>query len=154
MLLRWMMQLAATRPGGWFFTTVAPPIDRLLLRLTNGRVNSGIVAPILLLVTTGRKSGQPRSTPLLHLRDEGRFVLIASNGGSRRHPDWYHNLRAHPDATVLIGGRTIACRAHEAQGDERARLWRLAADYNPGYDTYQQRAERRIPVMVLTPSAQ
>ena len=152
-MLRWVMKLASTRAGGWFFITVAPPIDRALLRLSKGRISTGGVAPILLLTTTGAKSGQPRSTPLLYLKDGERFTLIASKGGNPRHPAWYHNLRAKPEATLLVGGRELHCKAHEAEGEERARLWKQASEYNPGYDTYQRRASnRRIPVMVLTPS--
>jgi len=152
-MIRWAMRLASTRLGGWFFITVAPPIDRLLLRLSKGRFSMGGAAPILLLTTTGAKSGQPRSTPLLYRPDGDRFVLIASKGGAPSHPAWYHNLRAHPRATVLVGGREIPCTAHEAEGEERQRLWKLAADFNPGYDVYQSRAGRRIPVMVLAPEA-
>lgn len=150
-MLQWAMKLAATRAGGWFFITVAPPIDRLLLRLSRGRVSLGGTAPILLLQTTGARSGEPRSTPLLYVQDGPRFVLIASKGGHPRHPAWYHNLRAHPSARVLVGGRQIACRATEAEGPERERLWRLATALNPGYDAYQARVSRTIPVMVLTP---
>lgn len=152
-MLQWAMKLAATRAGGWFFITVAPPIDRLLLRLSRGRASLGGTAPILLLETTGARSGEPRATPLLFVKDGPRFVLIASKGGHPRHPAWYHNLRAHPSARVLVGGREIPCRATEAEGAERERLWRLAAELNPGYDAYQARVSRRIPVMVLTPSA-
>ena len=152
-MLRWVMKLASTRLGSRFFITVAPPIDRVLLRLSRGRVSTGGAAPILLLTTTGAKSGQPRLTPLLYLQDGPRYVLIASKGGNPRHPAWYHNLRAKPEATLLVGGRELRCAAHEAEGEERARLWKQAAEYNPGYDTYRERASnRRIPVMVLTPS--
>ncbi len=151
-MLRWVMKLASTRAGGWFFITIAPPIDRALLRLSKGRISTGGAAPILLLTTTGAKSGEPRSTPLLYLRDGERFVLIASKGGHPRHPGWYHNLRVKSEATLLVGGGELRCTAHEAEDEERTRLWKLAAEYNPGYDTYQERASnRRIPVMVLTP---
>jgi deazaflavin-dependent oxidoreductase (nitroreductase family) len=150
-MIRWFLKLASTRPGAWFFLNVSPPLDRALLRLTRGRFSMAGSAPILLLNTTGARSGQPRSTPLLYLADGERFVLIASKGGAPRHPAWYHNLRAKPEATLLVAGREVLCSAHEAQDEERERLWKLATDYNPGYDTYQDRANRRIPVMVLTP---
>ncbi len=151
-MLRLVMKLASTRPGAFFFVKVSPPIDRFLLRLSNGRLSLGGSAPILLLTTTGARSGEPRSTPLLYLRDGERYVLIASKGGSPKHPAWYHNLRAKPEATLLVGGREVRCSAREAEGEERERLWRQAVDYNPGYDVYQGRAGRRIPVMVLTPA--
>ena len=152
-MLKWAFRLASTRPGAWFFTTVTPPIDRLLLRLSRGRFNLGGVAPILLLITVGAKSGAARSTPLFYLRDGECFVLIASRGGHPRHPAWYHNLKADPAVRVLTGGREIPCTAREADGDERVRLWAMATDVNPGYAVYQRRAaNRRIPVVLLTPA--
>ena len=125
----------------------------MILRLTRGRFSLAGTNPILLLKTTGAKSGVERTTPLFYLQDDGRYVLIASRGGHPNHPAWYHNLRAKPEATLLVGGREITCSAYQAEGDERERLWKIATDYNPGYDTYQARVERRIPVMVLTPGS-
>jgi len=154
-VVEWAMKLATTRAGSWFFLHVAPPIDRVLLRVSRGRFSLGGPAPILLLTTTGAKSGRPRSTPLLYLRDAERFVLVASRGGALSHPAWYHNLRAHPEARILVGGQEIPCTAREAEGEERERLWKLAVGLNPGYATYQERAAgRRIPVMVLTPRSE
>jgi deazaflavin-dependent oxidoreductase (nitroreductase family) len=150
-MLKWALKIASTRLGGWFFITIAPPIDRLLLRLSGGRLSLGGTAPILLLETRGARSGEPRATPLLFAKDGERFVLVASKGGHPKHPAWYHNLRRHPDVHVLVGGRRISCRAAQADGAERARLWTIATDLNPGYDTYQARVTRQIPVMVLTP---
>ncbi len=152
--MRWFLRLASTRAGAWFFTTVTPPLDGLVLRLSRGRISMAGVAPILLLTTTGARSGQPRSTPLLYQKDGERFVLIASKGGNPRHPAWYHNLRARPEARLLVGGREVLCKVCEAEGEERERLWKLATAYNPGYDTYQARAtKRRIPVLILTPAS-
>ena len=133
-MLRWVMKLASTRAGGWFFITVAPPIDRALLRLSKGRISTGGVAPILLLTTTGAKSGQPRSTPLLYLKDGERFALIASKGGNPRHPAWYHNLRAKPEATLLVGGRELHCKWVDRG---RERIWRRnrAHDHAAGSTT-------------------
>jgi deazaflavin-dependent oxidoreductase (nitroreductase family) len=151
-MFRLAMFLASTRPGAWFFITIAPPIDRFLMRVSGGRFNSSSgIAPVLLLETTGRKSGKLRTAPLLFLRDNGRYVVIASKGGHPKHPDWYFNVRATPQVKVVTGGRTISCTASEAAGDERAALWKRATDFNPGFDTYQRRAGRRIPVIVLTP---
>ncbi len=152
-IMKFVLKLASTRAGGWFFIRVAPPMDRLLLRLSRGRFSTGGTAPILLLTTTGAKSGLPRSTPLLYRPDGERFVLIASKAGYPKHPAWYHNLRHKPEASILVGGRSVTCSVHEAEGEERERLWALATEYNPGFDAYQSRAtQRRIPVMVLTPS--
>jgi deazaflavin-dependent oxidoreductase (nitroreductase family) len=148
------MSLASTRGGAWFFITIAPHIDRLLMGMSGGRLNTGAgIAPLLLLETTGRKSGARRTAPLLCLSDGDRFVVIASKGGHPKHPDWYFNVKADPQVAVVTGGRRVPCRAHEADGEERIRLWALATDVNPGFDTYQQRAGRRIPVIVLTPEA-
>jgi deazaflavin-dependent oxidoreductase (nitroreductase family) len=153
-MMKWAFKLASTRLGSWFFITVAPPIDRLILRLSGGRLSLAGSAPILLLETKGARSGEPRSTPLLYVRDGERFILIASRGGHPKHPAWYHNLRKHPDVHVLVGGRRVACHAVQAEGAERERLWKLATDVNPGYDVYQSRVSRRIPVIVLTAAAE
>lgn len=152
-LLRIVMAFSSTRAGAWFFITIAPHIDRMLMRVSGGRLNTGAgIAPVLVLHTVGRKSGKPRTAPLLYLQDAGRFVVIASKGGHPKHPDWYYNVTAEPHVRVVTGGRIIPCTAHEADGTERARLWSVATDFNPGFDTYAERAGRRIPVMVLTPT--
>ena len=150
-MLKWAMKLASTRLGGLFFITIAPPIDRVILRLSSGRLSLGGNAPILLLESKGARSGELRSTPLLYAKDGERFLLIASKGGHPKHPAWYHNLRKHPDVHVLVGGRRVACHAVQAEGPERDRLWTIATDLNPGYDAYQSRVTRQIPVMILTP---
>lgn len=153
-LLGMVMSFSSTRVGAWFFVNVAPHVDRPLMRISGGRLNTGSgLAPILVLHTTGRKSGKPRTAPLLYLNDGDRYVVIASKGGHPRHPDWYFNVKADPNVTVVTGGRSIPCTAHEADEAERARLWTIATDFNPGFDTYAERAGRRIPVMVLTPAA-
>ncbi len=149
---RVLAKIVSSRPGTWFGLKVAPPIDRVLLRLSRGRLNLSAVQPILLLESVGAKTGQTRSTPLLYIMDGDRWVLIASRGGNPRHPAWYHNLRKTPEASVLSGGRKHRVTAHEAEGEERARLWAKAVEEYLGYDVYQERAgARRIPVIVLTP---
>jgi len=107
--------------------------------------------PVLLLNTTGRKSGQRRTTPLLYARDGEDFVLIASNGGAPKHPAWYLNLMANPDSTVEIGDREVRVRAEEAHQEEKARLWQKMVEMYPGYDGYQKKTEREIPLVVLHP---
>jgi deazaflavin-dependent oxidoreductase (nitroreductase family) len=154
--LKWweraLERFAASRPGGWYFVNVANRIDPPLLRLSRGRVSSGLGQPVLLLTTTGARSGQPRQTPLLHVTDGDDLVVIASRAGSSRHPSWYHNLRADPHVTVHARGRSGRYVAREAEGEERERLWAMANDLYAGYDAYQQRAGgRRIPVIVLRP---
>jgi deazaflavin-dependent oxidoreductase (nitroreductase family) len=156
-LLRWtsrtLEKLAASRLGARLFIQFWSPIDCWLLRVSKGRVGSAISRPVLLLTARGARTGRPRTVPLLYLADRDRLVLVASKGGSPRHPAWYLNLRAHPEATVEIRGRRSTYEAREAEGDERAALWRRAVDVHPGYDVYQSRAGRQIPVMVLTPKS-
>jgi deazaflavin-dependent oxidoreductase (nitroreductase family) len=106
--------------------------------------------PIALVTTTGRRSGEPRDVTIPFVRDGARYVFVASNAGDTRDPDWVHNLRATPGATLTVGGRTVPVRGREADGEERERLWALAAETNPDYLEYERRVtNRRIPVMVL-----
>jgi len=109
--------------------------------------------PVLLLTTTGRKSGKPRTQPLAYTRAGEGYAVIASKGGAPRHPLWYLNLRANPLAQVTVGRQTEEVRAREAEGEERERLWRQLADVFPGYDKYALKTSRRIPVIVLEPRA-
>jgi deazaflavin-dependent oxidoreductase (nitroreductase family) len=104
---------------------------------------------ILLLTTTGRNSGQPRTVALQHITDGESFVVIASHAGEPTHPAWLLNLRANPGATIQIGRRTMPVRAREAEGEERARLWRRVVEKDGAYAVYEQRTRRRIPVVVL-----
>jgi deazaflavin-dependent oxidoreductase (nitroreductase family) len=105
---------------------------------------------ILLLTTVGRKSGEQRTTPLIHRADGERWVVVASKGGAPENPGWYENLQADPDATIQVKGDVIDVRASTAEGEERERLWKLMAEVWPAYDEYQQRTGRQIPVVVLT----
>jgi len=104
---------------------------------------------ILLLTTHGRKSGEPRTTPLIHRVDDDRWVVVASKGGWPSHPVWYQNLLAEPDAEIQVLGERIPVRASAAAGEERARLWQAMVGAWPAYDEYQQRTDREIPVVVL-----
>jgi deazaflavin-dependent oxidoreductase (nitroreductase family) len=119
------------------------------------RTNHGSVtgvfehAPLLLLTTTGAKSGRSRTTPVVYTTDGENLVVIASKGGAPTNPAWYHNLVAHPQVTVELPNETFVAKARVADGDERARLWRAAADLMPGFDEYQTKTTRRIPVVVL-----
>jgi deazaflavin-dependent oxidoreductase (nitroreductase family) len=144
-------RLAALHLGSWLFVRVFSRVDRSLLRLSGGRLSLAIGQPILLLTTRGAKTGHRRSTPLLYVQDGADIILIASNGGRPRHPAWYHNLRAHPEATLLLHGREGRYRAREAYGEERERLWRKAVDAYAGYAAYSRwTGGREIPVMILT----
>lgn len=125
-----------------------------LFRASGGRVGGRLrkSLPVLLLTTTGRKSGKPRTTPLLYVEDDGTYVIVASVGGAPNDPAWYLNLGADPHATIQIGPQTIAVSARTATPEERTRLWALATGMYPGYDDYQARTSREIPLVVLTPS--
>jgi deazaflavin-dependent oxidoreductase (nitroreductase family) len=122
-------------------------------RANEGRVG-GIFqgTPLLLLHHAGAKSGKSRINPLAYQSDNGRYVVFASKGGAPTNPDWYHNLKAHPSVTVEVGTDTIDVVASEATGDERERLFRTQAERVPQFAEYEQKAERTIPVMVLTPT--
>lgn len=107
--------------------------------------------PTLLLTTTGRRSGRPRTLPLIYTEADGGYVVIASKGGAPEHPAWYRNLQARPEAEVQVADRRFHARARDARGEERARLWRRMAEIYPPYDEYQARTDREIPVVVLEP---
>ena len=107
-------------------------------------------ATILLLTTQGRKSGEPRTTPLIHRVDGDRWVVVASKGGAPENPSWFENLRANPDAEIQVGSEQVPVRATTAEGEERARLWSLMTDVWPAYDDYQARTDREIPVVLLS----
>jgi deazaflavin-dependent oxidoreductase (nitroreductase family) len=152
-----MVGLAASRPGAWLFINILTHLDRLLVRASHGRVSTVVGTRfhphIVLLRASGARTGRVRDVPLLALLDGPRVVLIASRGGHPRHPAWYHNLRAHPRASVTVQGQTRHCLAREAEGAERVELWRRAVEFYPGYAAYQARVGRRVPVLVLEPVA-
>lgn len=106
-------------------------------------------APILLLSTIGVRSGKIRVTPLAHTRDGARFVIVASNGGGPRHPDWYHNVVANPVVTIEVGPERFKARASVADSAERERLFEAHAQLMPQFREYQHMTDRRIPVVVL-----
>jgi deazaflavin-dependent oxidoreductase (nitroreductase family) len=106
----------------------------------------------LLLTTTGRRSGQPFTTPLIYRRDGDGFVVVASKGGADRHPDWYHNLMADPAVTIQVGAAVSAVTARTVTGAERARLWAKMTEVWPDYERYAERTDRDIPVVLLSPT--
>jgi len=121
-------------------------------RLSGGRVGGKLGrAPILLLTTTGRKSGQPRTAPVLYLADGDRFVVINTNAGNAKTPAWSLNLRANPEAEVEVGRKRRKVRARLAEGEERAELWRRHMEQYAGWDYYESKLEREIGVFVLEP---
>ena len=108
--------------------------------------------PILLLTTTGRKSGEPRTTPLFYGRDGDNVVVIASNNGADADPGWWKNLKSNPDATIQIKRETRRVRAEQATPEEKARLWPEMTKVYPAYDDYVKRTSREIPLVILKPA--
>ena len=126
-----------------------------LYRLTGGRVGGTIrKAPVVLLTTTGRKSGQPRTAPLLAMQDGENMVVVASNGGSDRHPVWWLNLQKQPEADLQLGSEKKRVRAERANDEEKARLWPRIVEMYSGYADYQKKTERAIPLVILRPAGQ
>ncbi|MFV2100337.1 nitroreductase/quinone reductase family protein [Micromonospora sp. LOL_024] len=149
---------SVTRRAGrhrWFGTAVRllVPADRVLGRLTRGRVVALGLVPSLVITTTGRKSGQPRSNPLLYVPDGDAYVVVGSNWGQPHQPAWSLNLLAEPRAEVDVAGRRIPVRAEVAAGTERDRLWRLLVAEWPAYEVYVERAGgREIRIFRLVPA--
>jgi deazaflavin-dependent oxidoreductase (nitroreductase family) len=142
---------ASSRPATWLarrwiWSAVVWPLDRLLLRLSGGRLSSGLVLPTALLQTRGAQSGRPRATAVLYFHDGELVTIVASKAGRRGNPAWFHNARANPD--VLLGGEPYRARVVEDPA-ERERLWRLADRVFPGFASYRRRAGREIPILQL-----
>ena len=104
---------------------------------------------ILLLTTTGRRTGNETTTPLIYEQDGEKYVIVASKGGAPEHPGWYRNLAKTPEVEVQVKDEVFKARARTAEGEERERLWKLVNHQWPDYDAYQTRTEREIPVVVL-----
>ena len=120
----------------------------------DGRRSSGGANPLLLLITTGARTGRQRVTPLNFSRDGDRYIVMASKGGSPTHPDWFHNLVAHPTVTVEADGERFAARANVAEGAERKRLLKIHSTAMPFFGAYEKRVKRRaIPVVALERAA-
>jgi len=123
-----------------------------LYRLSGGRVGGKVGrAPVLLLTTTGRKSGEPRTAPVVYLADGDNVVLINTNAGNAKIPAWSLNLKAKPEAEVEVGRRRYPVRARIAAGEEHADLWRKHVEQYAGFDDYKQQMEREPSVFVLEP---
>jgi deazaflavin-dependent oxidoreductase (nitroreductase family) len=123
-------------------------------RANQGRVGGPFEgAPLLLLHHLGARSGTRRINPLVYLGDDGRYVVFASKAGAPTNPDWYHNLKANPNVSIEVGTDTIDVVASEATGEERERLFQAQVERSPQFAEYQDKTERIIPAIVLTPSA-
>lgn len=122
-------------------------------RLSGGLFGSRVpgAPPMLLLDHVGARSGRQRTSPLAYLEDGDNIVIVASKGGSPRHPAWFHNLRANPDTTVQVGSRRMPVTARVATSQERSRLWPKVVALYGGYEQYQRRTSRQIPLVILEP---
>jgi deazaflavin-dependent oxidoreductase (nitroreductase family) len=123
-----------------------------LYRLSGGRIGGKVGrAPVLLLTTVGRRSGEPRTAPIVYLADGGRLVLINTNAGNARIPAWSLNLEANPEAEVEVGRKRKAVRARVAEGEERAELWDKHVEQFAGFEDYEKKLSREISIFVLEP---
>lgn len=124
-----------------------------IYRTSNGRWMSQVQGlPILLLTTTGRKSGKERTIPLGAMSDGDHYMIIASNGGMEKHPAWYFNLQANPQVTIQVQDKVMKATASTADPETRARLWSQLVKVAPGYAAYEKRTTREIPVVILQPT--
>jgi deazaflavin-dependent oxidoreductase (nitroreductase family) len=150
---RGMRRLAASGPGSWLFARVLHHVDRPVFRLTRGRATLGSLVsglPVVMLTTTGARTGKPRTVPVLGLPTADGLAVIASNWGRKRPPAWDANLRAAPSASIAIGRHRRRVRAVEAEGERRERIWREGLEIYPGWSQYATRASgRRFRIFVL-----
>ena len=155
---RWqeaIQAITATRLVAWILARTLHQIDAVIIKFTKGRISateSLTGLPVLMLCTTGARTGKPRIVPVLALQDMNKLVLIASNFGQSRHPAWYYNLCANHEVTVSKGEYAETYIARETTGTERENYWNQAVNHYHGYDAYESRTRgRKIPVIVLTP---
>ncbi len=153
-----IQKIVSTRPGSWFFARSLHHVDRLILKLSRGRmtITSALTGlPIFTLTATGAKSGAPRSVPLVGIRDPGcpeQIAFIASNFGQDHHPAWFYNVKANPHAQIAFGDQEKCYVAHEAEDEEYELYWKDAANTYLGYPLYKQHAgDRQIPILVFQP---
>jgi deazaflavin-dependent oxidoreductase (nitroreductase family) len=147
---RFYTRLSMAAPAGAL--KAAGKLNIPIYRLTGGRVFGSLDGnPILLLTTTGRKSGQLRTAPVIYLPDGDRMIVIGTNAGNLRSPAWALNLEANPDAAVEVGRKHQPVRGRVAAGDERAELWRRFTEHYSGFDDYEANVTRDIRLFVLEP---
>jgi len=156
-LQRLIQRLTASRAGSAVLAHTLNRLDRVVATLTGGRHTATAIlagVPVLTVETIGARSGRLHRVTLLAIPRGQDLILIATAFGSRKHPAWYHNLRAHPAVDVRRNQVTGRYRAREATGEERETCWRQATAVYPGYADYLRRAGRYIPVLLLTPEPQ
>ncbi len=143
-------RLSMAMPDSWLKAT--GKLNVPIYRLSRGRIFGNIgTAPVLLLTSTGRRSGQQRTAPVVFLADGENYVVIGSNAGNARTPAWSYNLQANPDAEIELRGARKHVRARVAEGEERAELWRKVNQMYEGFDDYDAKTSREIAVFVLEP---
>ena len=135
-----------SRPNDWNAQTIAE------FRRNHGKVGGNFEgAPLLLLHHTGARTGKQRVNPMMYLKDGDRYLVFASKAGADTNPDWYHNIKAHPDVQIEVGDETMDAHASEIKGPERDRLYARQASLYPRFADYQKQTKRVIPVMALLP---
>ena len=151
---RLIHQFIMLRPVTAFFANKVHVVDKLILRLTGGKYTASGLAgwTMIQLTTTGAKTGQERMSPLVGLIDGEKIAIVASSFGRVHNPNWYYNLKAHPECKVQCNGISGTFIARELDGEEYEKYWQLALSYYAGYKKYKERAaHRHIPVMLLEP---
>ncbi len=122
-----------------------------LWKLSGGKLGNGFGrAPFMMLTTRGRRTGLPRTTPVLYLQDGADFIVVASFGGNDMHPAWYLNLESYPEAEVLVNGARRRVLAHRISAEEKNRIWLRLVKIYPNFAIYQQRTHREIPLLRLS----
>ena len=148
-------QIGSLSWGAKLSSIILPPSDKYIYRWSNGRTSLSTIlggVPIIELTTLGAKSGKRRTVALICIPQEEYLILIASNWGGQKHPAWYHNLKANPEAEVTLHDVTQHYVATEVFAEEREICWQTAVSIYPGYNAYAQRVNnRQIPVLKLTP---
>jgi len=135
-----------SRPSDWNAQTIAE------FRRNHGKVGGNFEgAPLLLLHHVGARTGKQRVNPMMYLKDGDRYLVFASKAGADTNPDWYHNIKAHPDVQIEVGDETMDAHASEIKGPERDRLYARQASLYPRFADYQKQTKRVIPVMALAP---
>jgi deazaflavin-dependent oxidoreductase (nitroreductase family) len=150
---RLMHRAGMSKAGRWFGIEVSSRVDPFLLRVSGGRVATTNFFPLVLLTVRGRKSGEPRTVPLVYFTDGDEVILTASSFGRAKHPAWYWNVKANPRVELRAKGRGGTYVARETEGAERDRLFELSKRLYAGYGLYEERASHRtIPVLALRPA--
>ena len=153
-LQRALRRFGGTAPGAWLYARLLPTLDWAVVRATRGRYTAtGLAAglPVVLLTTTGARSGLPRTVPVLGFPVTDGLAVAGGNFGRTHHPAWYHNVRAHPDALVTVAGQTRPVRAEPVEGELRQRVWQEALRWYPGGAAYERASGRQLGVFLLRP---